>query len=176
MNVSPRLATTLKGLACVLFVGHMAATCTQQIPAQSALRPLATPFYRYEELTGIWQSWNMFTTIPYLHKYGVELEVLQPDGTKETTGVMLPGLRDYDGTLRAESFLTCVLEDPSCALYVAGYVANICSELRARAGHGGQKVVFREAYERLRVLPDMRLNGVIAKRDEHRSPAYDCGD
>jgi hypothetical protein len=168
------LVTGGKAVACVLFVGHMAATCTQPIPVQSSLRPLAPPFYGYEELTGIWQSWNMFTTPPYLHSYGVQIEVTEPDGTKRVTGPMVPGLHRYDASLRAESFFTCILDDASCGQYVDGYVDSVCSELRSRSGHGGQRIVFHEVYERLRLLPDVRANGVIGNHEEHRSKPFDC--
>ncbi|MGH7269261.1 MAG: hypothetical protein ACREJ3_02425 [Polyangiaceae bacterium] len=169
-----RLVTALKALACVAFAGHMAATCTQSIPAQSSLRPLAQPFYRYEELTGLWQSWNMFVTVPYFHGYDVNVEVTEPDGAKETAGVMLPGLRSFDHSLRAESFLMCVLGDPSCTRYLPGYVDGVCSALRAKSGHGHQKIVFHESYQRLRFLREIRSDGVIAKPEEHRSKTFDC--
>jgi hypothetical protein len=170
-----RLVTAGKAAACIVFVGHMAATCTQHIPERSALRPLAAPFYRYEELTGIWQSWNMFTTPPYLHTYDVDVEVTEPDGTSGAVGPMLPGVRPFDHTLRAESFFTCVVDDPSCVYYARDYVVRMCSELRARLGHGGQDIVIHEAFERLRLLPDIRANGVIGTREDHRSKPFACG-
>ena len=170
-----RLVTVAKAAACVVFAGHMAATCTQHIPAGSALRPLAAPFVHYDELTGIWQSWNMFTTPPYLHAYDVDLEVLERDGTSGAAGPMLPGIRRYDGSLRAESFFTCVVDDPSCSAYLAGYLDRMCAALHTRLGHGGQRIVLHEVYDRLRLLPDIRANGVIGAREDHRSKAFACG-
>jgi hypothetical protein len=171
-----RAVDVLKACACVLFAGHMAATCTQQIPPGSALTPLARPFAHYEELTGIWQSWNMFTTAPYFHGYRVDLDVTGPGGKRSTAGVMVPGLLPYDGTLRAESMLTCVLGDASCFRYLPGYVQQVCRELRARDGRGGHKLVFHESYERLRLLPDIRATGVISNHEDHRSKSFDCED
>jgi hypothetical protein len=175
MNVGGRLVTAAKAAACVLFVGHMAATCTQQIPTGSSLRPLAAPFERYEELTGIWQSWNMFTTPPYLHDYDVEVEVIEPNGGQGAVGPILPGARPYDHTLRAESFFTCIVDDPTCLFYAAGYANRMCGELRGRLGHGGQTIVVHEYYDRLRLLPEIRANGVIGTREDHHSKAFACG-
>jgi hypothetical protein len=170
-----RLVTAGKAAACVLFAGHMAATCAQHIPEPSALRPLAMPFARYEELTGTWQTWNMFTTPPYLHTYEADVEVTERDGSKGAVGPMLPGVRPYDHTLRAESFMTCVIDEPSCILYARDYALRMCSALRARLGHGGQTIVIHEAFERLRLLPDIRANGVIGTLEDHRSKPFDCG-
>jgi hypothetical protein len=170
-----RLLAAGKAATCVLFVGHMAATCVQHIPEQSALRPLSPPFERYEELTGIWQTWNMFTTPPYLHTYDADVEVTEPDGGHGVVGPMLPGIRPFDHTLRAESFFTCVVDDVQCVFYAADYASRMCLELRARLGHGGQTITVHEAFERLRFLPDIRDNGVIGTREDHRSRAYACG-
>jgi hypothetical protein len=175
MRVPGRLVTAGKAAACVLFAGHMAATCTQHIPEQSALRPLAAPFYPYEELTGIWQTWNMFTTPPYLHSFDADVEVTEADGTHGAVGPMLPGVRPFDHTLRAESFFTCVVDEASCVYYARDYVVRMCAELRARLGHGGQKIVIHEITERLHLLPDIRANGIIGIHEEHRSKPFDCG-
>jgi hypothetical protein len=88
---------------------------------------------------------------------------------------MLPGVRPYDRTLRAESFFTCVVDEPSCAFYARDYAGHMCLELRARLGHGGQTIVIHESFERLRLLPDIRANGVIGTREDHRSRRFDCG-
>jgi hypothetical protein len=176
MNPPARAVTALKALACVLFAGHMAATCVQHIPPQSALYRAAPPFTRYLEVTGVWQSWNMFTTAPYFHSYDVALEVTHTDGTKETRGVMLPGLERYDGTLRAESFFLCAINDRDCGNYLDGYLTAVCSTLHAESGRGGQTLRMKESIERLRRIPDILDGGVIANHEEHPSKSFVCGD
>lgn len=176
MNPPARAVNAGKALACVVFVGHMTATCAQQIPTQSALYPVVPPLAHYLELTGIWQSWNMFTTAPYFHSYRVDLEVTDADGAKTTRGVMLPGLKPFDYTLRAESFFSCVLDERDCSAYLEGYVAGVCLRLRAETGHGGQTLALKESLERLRRIPDIRENGVIANPEEHTSKSFPCGD
>jgi hypothetical protein len=118
----------------------------------------------------------MFTTAPYFHSYRVDLEVTDANGTKTTRGVMLPGLEPFDHTLRAESFFSCVLEERDCSAYLDGYVASVCSGLRAETGHGGQRLVLKESLERLRRIPDIRESGVIANPEEHTSKSFPCGD
>jgi hypothetical protein len=167
MPLSPRSATALKAAATVLFVGHMLATCVQHIPRDSSLRPLALPFLPYQALTGIWQDWDMFVTIPYLHAYNVTLEVTDADGTQVPAGPLLPGLRPYDGEVRSEGFFTRVLDEEGFATYRDGYERNVCAALRASSGHGGQTLTFHEVFSRIRPIADIRAGGGIGKRDTH---------
>ena len=165
-----------KALACLLFAGHMAVTCAQQIPPQSALYPLVPPLAHYLESTGSWQSWDMFTTAPYFHAYDVDLDVTETDGTKARRGVMLPGLEAYDHTIRAESFFVSVLDVPGFSAYLDGYMAAVCSSLRAEAGHGGQTLLLVQSVERLRRIGDIRANGVISNPEERPWKSVSCGD
>jgi len=176
MTLSPRLAIALKGGACLLFLGHMAATCAPHVPAQSALQPLSSPFVPYQELTGTWQSWDMFTTIPYLHAYDIGAHVTESDGTTTKIGVVLPGLRPYDRSVRGETFFLRVGSDANFDAYLGGYVESMCAALRARSGHGGQTLVFDESYERLRWLQDIRADGMISAHEDHTSRPFGCGD
>lgn len=152
----------------------MAATCAPHVPEQSALRALSLPFGHYLELTGTWQSWDMFTTIPYFHAYEVSLNVTETDGKAERMGVMLPGLTRYDRAVRTETFFTRVLNDPLYAGYLDGYVGKVCETIRERSGHGGQRLVIQESIERLRWLQEIRENGVIANHEEHSSKTFTC--
>jgi hypothetical protein len=183
MHLSTRWATALKAAATLLFLGHMLATCVQHIPKDSSLRPAAAPFVGYQALTGIWQDWDMFVTIPYLHSYDVTLEVIDTngsggagggkgaDGTKDTGpyGPMLPGLRAYDGDIRGEAFFTRVLDEEAFAGYRDAYARSICNALLASSGHGGQTLVFRERFDRIRPLVDIRAGGGIGKREDHNT-------
>ena len=176
MIIPPRLAAVLKSAACLLFLGHMAATCAPHVPAQSALQPLSKPFVPYEELTGTWQSWDMFTTIPYLHAYEIAAQVTESDGTTTPVGVVLPGLRPYDRSVRDETFFLRLGSDASFAPYVDGYIQGMCAALRARSGRGGQTLILEETYERLRWLHEIRADGVISIHEDHPSKAFVCGD
>ncbi len=167
MRISPRSATVLKVAATLLFLGHMFATCVQHIPKDSALRPAAEPFVPYLALSGVWQDWDMFVTIPYLHSYDVSLEVTDGDRAVGTFGPTLPGLRPYDGDIRSEGFFTRVLDEPPFAGYRDAYARSVCAALRASSGHGGQSLAFHETFERIRPIADIRSGGGIGKRDEH---------
>jgi hypothetical protein len=171
----PGLSGPLKGLASLLFLGHMTATCVQAIPEQSSLRPLSSPFRRYEEITGLWQTWDMFTTIPYFHDYRVDLEVTDADGKVTREGVLLPGLRGFDRAVRTETLFMRYLYDPAFSPYLSGYIDRVCGELRTKRGHGGQKIVVRESCQRLRWLNQIREDGTIATPEEHASQAFACG-
>jgi hypothetical protein len=167
MEVSRRWSTAIKWTATVLFAGHMFSTCVQQIPIDSALHPLEKLFVAYQAITGTWQTWDMFVTIPYLHAYDVRLDVTEPDGTTSTAGAELPGLHPYDGDTRPEAFFTRVLDEKSFAGYLAAYERRICAALRDERGHGGQTVVIHETFENIRSVADIRAGGPIGKRDEH---------
>jgi hypothetical protein len=143
---------------------------------QSALQPLSRPFLHYQELTGIWQSWDMFTTIPYLHDYDVALDVTEADGETKRMGVVLPGLRRYDRSARNETFFLRVIGDPTFAAYLDAYVRRICAELHTKSGHAGQSLVFHESYARLNWLQVIRDTGVIAIHENHDSKPFPCGD
>jgi hypothetical protein len=151
----------------------MFATCVQHIPKDSSLRPVAEPLVPYLALSGVWQDWDMFVTIPYLHSYNVTLQVTDPDGPADSVGPVLPGLRAYDGDIRTEGFFTRVLDEKAFAVYLDAYGARLCTELRAARGHGGQTIVVREAFSRIRPLADIRAGGGIGKRDEH-SNKFTC--
>jgi hypothetical protein len=154
----------------------MFATCAQGIPETSALRPVALPFRHYDELTGLWQTWDMFTTIPYFHGYALDLVVTEPDGRIETAGALLPGLRTFDAhVVRTETLFMRYLYDPEYAPYLHAYVARACGELHARMGHGGQKLIVRESIQRMRWLNQIREDGVIANPEEHASQVFECG-
>jgi hypothetical protein len=169
MQLSPQRKMALKAALTLLFLGHMLATSVQHIPRDSALRPVAEPFGPYLALTGIWQDWDMFITIPYLHSYDVALEVTDANGTSVAYGPILPGLRPYDGDIRPEGFFTRVLEEPAFAGYREPYFRNVCAALRASSGKGGQTLLFRETFERIRSLAEIRAGGGIGRRDERKT-------
>ncbi len=167
MRISPRSATALKAAATLLFLGHMFATCVQHVPKDSSLRPVAEPLVTYLALSGVWQDWDMFVTIPYLHAYDVSLEVVDGDRSVGTFGPTLPGLRPYDGDIRSEGFFTRVLDETPFTGYRDAYARSVCAALRASTGHGGQSLAFHERFERIRPIADIRAGGGIGKPDEH---------
>lgn len=168
------LPAPLKRAACVLFAWHMAATCAQHVPRPSALYGATTPFLHYQELTGLWQAWDMFTTIPYYHSYAVDVLATEPDGRLERVGVGLPGLRRYDNVIRTETLFSRILYDPDFRPYLDAYAVKMCAEIRARTGHGGQKIVVHESCERLRFVEQIRQDGVIANHEDHSSEVFTC--
>jgi hypothetical protein len=154
----------LKTAACAFFLWHMLAIASQQIPRASALAPASKPFVHYQEATGIWQGWDMFTTIPYYHSYALDVIATEPDARMER----------FDHVVRTETAFSRILYEPDYQAYLDGYYVKMCAALRARLGHGGQKIVVRESVERLRYLDQIRADGVIAKHEEHNSPTFTC--
>ncbi|MGH7440711.1 MAG: hypothetical protein ACRENE_33885 [Polyangiaceae bacterium] len=164
----------LKAAACAFFVWHMLAIAVQQIPQASALAPLKRPFVHYQEATGIWQGWDMFTTIPYYHSYGLDVIATEPDGHMERVGVGLPGFTSFGGVVRTETAFSRILYEPDFDGYLGAYDVKMCSALHERLGHGGQKIFVRESAGRLRFLEQIRADGVISKPEEHDSPSFTC--
>jgi hypothetical protein len=173
MKLSPKAIGALKALACVAFSTHMAATCAQNLPEQSVLGAAAQPFRHYHEVVGSWQAWDMFTTIPYYHAYRIDLQVTEGGGARDV-GVLLPGLRGYDGVVRTETLFTRMLYDASFSPYLEAYFGAVCHELRAREGHGGQTLVLRESCERLRWLSEIQRDGTLSTHEVHPSRAFQC--
>jgi hypothetical protein len=164
----------LKAAACAFFVWHMMAIGAQQIPQGSALAPVSKLFVRYEEATGIWQGWDMFTTIPYYHSYMLDVIASEPDGRLERVGIGLPGFTAFGHVVRTETAFSRILYEPDFRSYLDAYYVKMCSALKTRLGHGGQKIVVRETVERMRFLDQIRADGVIANREEHNSPSFTC--
>ena len=165
----------LKKAACALFVWHMVATCAQQVPRTSALASANQPFLHYQEATGLWQGWDMFTTIPYYHAYSIDILATEPDGRVERVGVGLPGLGKFGHVIRTETMFSRILYDPEFKPYLDAYERQMCAELRGRIGHGGQKIVVHESCERMRYVEQIRADGVIATHEEHSSQPFTCG-
>jgi hypothetical protein len=166
----------LKAAACALFAWHMLATCAQQIPRASALYPASKPFAHYEEVTGLWQGWDMFTTIPYYHLYWVDVLATEPDGTQERIGVGLPGFSKFGHVVRTETMFARILYEPEFRPYLDAYAAKMCAAVHEHVGHGGQKVVVHESCERMRFVDQIRADGVIANHEEHSSQAFPCSE
>lgn len=164
-----------KAAACALFFWHMLATCAQQAPRQSALAPVNKPFLHYQEATGLWQGWDMFTTIPYYHAYDVDVLATEADGRVERVGVNLPGFGAYGHVVRTETMFSRILYEPEFRGYLDGYDRKMCAALRARLGHGGQKIVVHESAERMRFAEQIRADGVLSTHEEHPSPPFPCG-
>ena len=169
---SERVPRFVRRALAVAFVAHCAVMCTPHIPSGSAVKPIGALFHKYLEATGTWQNWDMFTSIPYTHDYDAKVVLVDANGRdQEIVGPIVPGLVPYDHSLRVESFLTRALPGGH---YRGGYVKAVCRELRERDGHGGHRVVFRERFDRLRALKDMRVDGVISNPDIKNTGPYAC--
>ncbi len=173
MNVG-RTKRAAKTAACALFAWHMLATCSQQIPRASALYPANRPFVPYQDATGLWQGWDMFTTIPYYHSYSLDVLATEPDGHQERVGIGLPGFSKYGGVIRTETMFSRILYDADFRAYLEGYEQKMCAELREHLGRGGQKIVVHESAERMRFVDQIRADGVIATHEDHSSQPFSC--
>jgi hypothetical protein len=173
--LTDRQKRVAKAGACALFLWHMLATCSQQVPRQSALAPVNRPFVHYQEATGLWQGWDMFTTIPYYHAYKVDVLATEADGRVERVGVNLPGFGAYGHVVRTETMFSRILYDADFHPYLDGYERKMCDALRIRLGHGGQKIVVHESAERMRFAEQIRADGVLANHEDHSSPPFPCG-
>jgi hypothetical protein len=77
--------------------------------------------------------------------------------------------------VRTETLFVRYLYTPEFGPYLSAYFDKVCGELRARHGHGGQKVIIRESCQRMRWLNQIREDGTIATPEEHASPVFTCG-
>ena len=85
-----------RAVACAFFVFHLVAITLANVPRTTALGTgLHAPFARYTWFAGLWQTWDMFTTIPHWADIDVFLTARNAEGREVLHGPMLPGLERY---------------------------------------------------------------------------------
>jgi hypothetical protein len=135
------------------------------VPPESATRRATRGlFERYRQLSGLDQHWDMFATAPYHHAYEVTIEVEPPgsNGTRVTTGPVLPGLEGFPPYFRYHTFFSR-LEEKTYASWLQPYAGRLAAELaREHPDWQGGTFRIRKAAERIQSLETIRDLGEIA--------------
>jgi hypothetical protein len=88
-------------IVSLLLLVHACAVSLTAVPSNSALYVALFPYFKsYWHLTGTWQSWKMFHSIPYDHAYDIEVTISNADDHQHESGFVLPNLLTDTSNLR----------------------------------------------------------------------------
>ena len=158
----------LKIFASLAFSYQALAIAAVNFPADTALTPaVLAPFSAYLTATGQWQSWDMFDTIPYDHRFAVKAVAVDAEGRETRLGPLLPGLRPYDGTLRTQTFFYRIYPGSEAAVqFWQTYARRLCAAANAAARQRQTAAVTAVRVEfdadRTRALADIRADEVVS--------------
>jgi hypothetical protein len=163
--MKPLARRALRVAICAALVFHLAAITTSNLPANTPLgNAIYRPFSWYLSPTGLWQTWDMFTTIPHFFDLNGALVAIDDHGRTTRRGPLLPGFRPLVRTVRIQgTFMRLAFSADSYSSYTKRYRAAVCRALDAE--HPGQtiQVGFELVAQELRSLDDIRKDGHIAQ-------------
>ncbi|HLK37740.1 MAG TPA: hypothetical protein VKU41_13360 [Polyangiaceae bacterium] len=153
-----RAPRVLLGTFCLY---HMGASLLSNMPSTTAFGgELRAPFEAYIFHAGLWQSWTMFTTIPYFRSIHPVLLAHAPGGAETEYGAILPGLEGYRQRTRLTGlFLRYTFPAPDMAGFARGYVHDACDAIEAASGVRPAFVGLRLDSEHLVPLDRVRTSG-----------------
>lgn len=154
----------VRTVACAFFLFHIAAISIANVPETTALgSAFHAPFETYVRVAGLWQSWDMFTTIPYYLDLDAELVALV-DGREVRFGPMLPGLSRYRKELRVHGFFLRITEPGGeWSHYSNAYFRAACRAVSTRTGVEPTRIGLDLLAGRIRPLADVRRDHRIAQ-------------
>ncbi len=150
---------------CAALVFHLAAITIANLPATTALGgSIYRPFAWYLTPTGLWQTWDMFTTIPHFLDLDGALVVVDESGSITRRGPLLPGFASFAKTVRIQgTFMRLAFSSDSYTSYTKRYRAAICRALLAERRGAPTQVGFELLAQELRPLADIRKDGRISQ-------------
>jgi hypothetical protein len=121
--------------------------------------------------TGTWQRWDMFSTIPTLRGYKMEIAAESGDGSKKTYGPVLPNLETFDSIGRTRyhyAFTRILLGNQK---FLDAYVAQMGGALKAKES-GVKSFSIQLLTQRIRTLELSRQDGKLWKTDPEQLGPY----
>ena len=172
MSASSRVRPLVLG--CLVF--HLAAITVANLPVDGAVgKSLHAPFNHYLAGLGLWQRWNMFTTVPYFHHLDAVANARFTDGKTQHFGPLLPELSAYPDANRLHGFfLRTAFPKPQYEAYAKTYGRRLCRAIAARAGRSPESVEVIILADRLRRLAEVRKDNVLGKRERVRMAVTRC--
>jgi hypothetical protein len=163
--MEPKPRALLRPVLSGYFCFHLAAITVANLPPTTAFGPsLHAPFAWYVNLAGLWQGWDMFTTIPRFLDLDGTLLSRNADGVETRVGPILPGLTPYGKEDRIDgTFLRLAFASDDYPGYAPRYLAAVCKALREETGKTPASVAFELRTQQLRSLPDVRKDGRLAE-------------
>ena len=162
--------------ACVYFVFHLTAITMANVSRTTELGDgFHRPFDWYVRATGLFQYWDMFTTIPRFVSMDGALVASDSSGRVAEYGPMLPGLLPYRNTSRVHGmFLRLAFSDENYPGYSGRYLAAVCRAIGERVGAEPSQVGFELRTRQLRRLEDVRRDGQISEPKTFRFGPAPC--
>jgi hypothetical protein len=161
----PTVRRTRRALLCLACVFHLAAITVANLPANTAFGAgIYRPFAWYLSPTGLWQTWDMFTTIPHFLDLDGSLVGVDESGTVTRYGPLLPGLTPFVQSTRIQgTFMRLAFSTESYPTYAKRYLTAVCHALLERRHGAPTQVGFELRADELRALGDVQKDGRIAQ-------------
>lgn len=159
------LRPILRGAICAALTFHLAAITVSNMPANTVFGAgLYGPFAWYLTPTGLWQTWDMFTTIPHFFDLDGRLVVVDENGGVTRRGPLLPGFAPFLKTVRIQgTFMRLAFSNDVYDAFSRRYRAAICRALLTERNGAPTSVGFELVAQELRPLADIRKDGRIAQ-------------
>jgi len=150
---------------CTALLFHLAAITIANLPATTGLGAgINGPFAWYLTPTGLWQTWDMFTTIPHFKDLDGALVAVDESGNVTRYGPLLPGFAPFVSSTRIQgSFMRLAFSSDTYPAYSKRYLAAVCRALLAERRGTATKVGFELKAEELRSLADIQKDGRISQ-------------
>jgi hypothetical protein len=163
--MKPIAQRLLRAAVCAALVFHIAAITVANLPANTVYGAgIYRPFAWYLTPTGLWQTWDMFTTIPHFFDLDGRLVVADEHGTVTRRGPLLPDFAPFVKTVRIQgTFMRLVFSNDTYGSYATRYRAAVCRALLAERKGAPTSVGFELVAQELRPLEDIRKDGRIAQ-------------
>lgn len=165
-----------RGAACVFFLYHLAAITLTNIPTSTALGNNAHPWIRpYIRHTGLWQEWDMFTTIPYYRKIEGRLAATFHDQRTQEFGPLVPGFGDTYTSLRVSSlFARLMWSRNAFQTNIAQWERTACNVVAAHTEEQPRHVQLKLDTQRLNTLGQVRSTGKISRPEQFATRPAIC--
>jgi hypothetical protein len=166
----------IRAALCAYFCFHLAAITIANLPPTTAFGPgLHAPFAWYVNLAGLWQAWDMFTTIPHYLDVNGTLIVTDAQGHERQVGPILPGLTPFGTEARIRgTFMRLAFSNDDYPGYAPRYLAAVCRAIKETTGSPPASVAFELRTQQLRRLSDVRQDGRLSEDRTFRFGPAPC--
>ncbi|HEX4338078.1 MAG TPA: hypothetical protein VH062_19345 [Polyangiaceae bacterium] len=163
--MKPLARRALRIAICAALTFHLAAITVSNLPANTPFgAAIYRPFAWYLTPTGLWQTWDMFTTIPHFLDLDGKLVTADENGVVSRRGPLLPGFARFARTVRVQgTFMRLAFSADSYTSYTRRYRAAICRALLTERHGAPTQVGFELIAKELRSLDDIRKDGRISQ-------------
>jgi len=160
-----RARPLIRVLLCAYSVFHLTAITLGNVPQNTAMgSTFHRPFRLYLGVFSLYQTWDMFTTIPHFLAMTGELLAEDAAGNPVRRGPLLPGFEGYRNDNRLHvTFMRLAFSPDSYPGFPQRYLASVCRALTNEFGAPPKQVGFELRVMQLRPLSDVRRDHRIGE-------------